>query len=261
MIGAGLGYSALEWSPPSSYGWPVPDPRINPVARLRWSARKLNLGIPRGGLVLDAGSGGAPNPRADILLEKTAASRHRLGVPLVRDRPLVYGDGFALPFRDKAFDFVVLSHVLEHISNPAPFLKEIERVGRAGYIETPNVLFERLDPYEVHVLEVRHDGDLLRLRKKSAAVPDPFLGELRLIANTSTTPLRRHLLNHPEEFHVRYWWREHINFTVENPDEDTSWFDSASHSHGHSVGTAGAATGLRRFARTLAHRYARVLAR
>jgi len=223
--------------------------------------RKLRLGIPKDALVLDVGSGGGPNPRADVLVEKTSDPRHRLGAPLVHDRPLIYADGFALPFRDKAFDFVILSHVLEHISDPGPFLREIARVGKAGYIETPNVLFERLDPYEIHVLEARQDAHELRLRKKSAPTPDPFLGDMRLIANGAQTGLRRYFLNHPAEFHVQFWWHDEIRFTIENPEADSSWFDDARHGHGHTVGTPGASRGWRSIAKRVARRYAIRLAR
>ena len=42
-----------------------------------------------------------------------------------------------LPFKDKEFDYVILSHVLEHIPNPIEFIHEVERIGKSGYIEIP----------------------------------------------------------------------------------------------------------------------------
>lgn len=109
--------------------------------RMRWATRRFRLDIPPGALVLDLGSGGDSFPRADILVDKTIDSLHRLGASLIIDRPSCLADGYQLPFRDKAFDYVILSHTLEHISDPGPFLKEIERVGKAGYIETLSSTF------------------------------------------------------------------------------------------------------------------------
>ncbi len=49
-----------------------------------------------------------------------------------------------LPFKDKEFDYVILSHVLEHVSNINEFSKEVERIAKAGYIELPTKLADNL---------------------------------------------------------------------------------------------------------------------
>tara|TARA_B100000900_G_scaffold386048_1_gene376186 strand:+ start:3458 stop:4111 length:654 start_codon:yes stop_codon:yes gene_type:complete len=49
-----------------------------------------------------------------------------------------------LPFKDKEFDYVILSHVLEHVDNIFEFTKEIERIAKAGYIELPTKLADNL---------------------------------------------------------------------------------------------------------------------
>ena len=49
-----------------------------------------------------------------------------------------------LPFKDKEFDYVILSHVLEHVPNIFEFTKEVERVAKAGYIELPTKLADNL---------------------------------------------------------------------------------------------------------------------
>lgn len=47
-----------------------------------------------------------------------------------------------LPFRDKIFDVVYASHILEHVFNPLAFLKETKRVAKRGVIvRVPNLLF------------------------------------------------------------------------------------------------------------------------
>ena len=49
-----------------------------------------------------------------------------------------------LPFKDKEFDFVIASHVLEHVEDPQFFIKELERVAAKGYIELPTILEDNL---------------------------------------------------------------------------------------------------------------------
>ena len=39
-----------------------------------------------------------------------------------------------LPFKDKEFDYVILSHVMEHVPNLIEFKDEVERIAKAGYI-------------------------------------------------------------------------------------------------------------------------------
>jgi len=49
-----------------------------------------------------------------------------------------------LPFKDKEFDYVILSHVLEHVPNILEFTKEVERIAKSGYIELPTKLADNL---------------------------------------------------------------------------------------------------------------------
>lgn len=181
----------------------------------------MRLGIRAGDLVLDVGSGSNPHPAADVLLEKFVDTKHRYD-PLVADRPTVLADASKMPFKDKAFDFILAFHVLEHMHDPAAFLQELQRVGKAGYIETPNAIFERLIPYSVHLLEVMEVNGILQIHKKSAARPDSFLNEINLVSNNPQW--RKFFYGNPELFHVRYFWKDKIQFEILNPEISTTWF-------------------------------------
>lgn len=106
-------------------------------------SKKLN--IKKDDLVLEIGSGHSPHYRSDVLCDKYLVNDER-GGGLVKDRLAILGDGINLAFKDKSFDYVIASHVLEHATDPDKFLKEIMRVGKRGYIETPSMIWEILHP-------------------------------------------------------------------------------------------------------------------
>jgi len=63
----------------------------------------------------------------------------------------VAGDGRLLPFRDGAFDIVFSNSVIEHVGSAESqhnFAREVMRVGRAFWVQTPNRWF----PIEQHLL-------------------------------------------------------------------------------------------------------------
>lgn len=129
--------------------------------------------------VLDVGSGHNPHPRADVCLEKTLEeSPHRSFRKAVipHGKCFVIGDGMAMPFKDKVFNFVIASHVLEHIKAPEVFLNELQRVGHHGYIETPGILTETLLTGPSHIWIISRVKDILVIKKKKRQKPlyEPF---------------------------------------------------------------------------------------
>lgn len=191
--------------------------------RFLWALRKIQLPVGDTAIVLDVGSGGNPHPRSDVLLDRLTGSEHRSGTPMLIDRPAVIGDATKLPFKDKSFDFVIASHILEHMPNPEIFIAELQRVGKAGYIETPNFICERFIPCEAHCLEIGLTEDALQIHKKSAYCEDEYMGKLGFLnRNNDWSNL---YFSDPSMFHVRYFWKDEIKFKIQNPEVSCDWIE------------------------------------
>jgi hypothetical protein len=192
-------------------------------SKVQWALRKSSLPVRKDALVLDVGSGGTPYPRSDVLLDRLTGSEHRCGDSMMIDRIAVLGDAQKMPFKDKSFDFIVASHILEHMAEPELFLEELQRVGKAGYIETPNAIFERLKPYDIHCLEVMRVDDTLHILKKANPVDDRYLGNLNFLE--SNEKWSKLFFERLDLFHVRLYWQLEINYIVHNPETLCDWIE------------------------------------
>ncbi|WOE74801.1 methyltransferase domain-containing protein [Alterisphingorhabdus coralli] len=200
--------------------------------------RKLKVPMFSKGLVLDVGSGANPHPFADVLLEKYLDNTHRFKAAKI-DRPTVLGDASKMPFKDNAFQHSLAYHVLEHLHEPGQFLDELQRISVGGYIETPNALYERIHPFDVHLLEVFNLNDTLYIHKKSGPVGDDFIGEMDLLSQDSDWS--KFFYSNPKMFHTQYYWNKEISYRILNDSADTSWFDdpSTATSHHMPAGSSG----------------------
>ena len=120
-------------------------PRTVHEQRFEYQSKFVEFDIHSGSRVLDIGSGGDPFPYATVLADRyLETSRHRWAQFKSEDKPVVVCDIKYLPFKDKAFDYVYCSHVLEHVDDPIKAVREVQRVGQRGYIETPHFMSDAL---------------------------------------------------------------------------------------------------------------------
>jgi len=101
---------------------------------MRKLVAQRTAGLPR---VLEIGPGGAPFPGANEFVDWAVGpglEGKRVHVLDVNQDPL--------PFDDKSIDFVYCRHTLEDIYDPVWLCREMSRVGKAGYIETPSPIAE-----------------------------------------------------------------------------------------------------------------------
>jgi ubiquinone/menaquinone biosynthesis C-methylase UbiE len=88
--------------------------------------------------ILDIGCGYTANKYATEIADQQDLSSFYKGKRFVKI------DKKVLPFKDKEFDYVIASHVIEHVKDFEFFLKELERIADKGYIELPSRLGDNL---------------------------------------------------------------------------------------------------------------------
>lgn len=205
-----------------------------------WALRRYHVPVHKNDLVLEVGSGGNPYPRSNVLLDAYESTRERFWEPLTSDRPTILGFAEDLPFKNKAFDFVICAHVLEHSKDPAKFLSELQRVAKSGYIEVPDAFFERVNPYRDHRLEITSRNQKLIITRKSNWIHDPLVVELyeNRAKYVFTSKVIRKF---PFRFHVRYYWDENIEFDIINPEVNLDWAVPEGNKHPVSTGKIDAA--------------------
>jgi SAM-dependent methyltransferase len=123
---------------------------LRPASRLdnrRYAYQQLYIRhhFEPGERILDIGSGGDPFPYATVIADRYLEPTHHRAAAFQRGaKPTVVCDVEHLPFQDKALDYVVCSHVLEHIDDPLRACTELQRVSKAGFIETPTLMKDAL---------------------------------------------------------------------------------------------------------------------
>ena len=88
--------------------------------------------------ILDIGCGYSANEFANTICDVQDLSK------FYKDKNFIKLENKQLPFKDNEFDFVIASHVLEHVKDFKFFINELERVSKKGYIELPTKLEDNL---------------------------------------------------------------------------------------------------------------------
>ena len=133
---------------------------------------------------------------------------------LYKDKKFTHIKDKKLPFSDKEFNFVIASHVLEHVDNIEYFIKELERVANSGYIEVPTRLEDNLvDVNEkAHVWWINFDdiNNSLFITKRKQII-EPFL-------SVSTIQNLRKFFK--DSLVTEIFWENKINYLISNSSND-----------------------------------------
>lgn len=214
------------------------DVMIRPIVWINFKIRnrllELKAGLPSRARVLEVGSGDNPWPRSNVLCDRYPDDNTERTGKLERDhREFVVADATKLPFGNKSFDFVFCSHVAEHIEDIESFFKEIQRVGRAGYIETPSYLFEQAIGTTTHIWALYIDNQTLVAQRK------PYPGAAEKVYHGWHRTLARHpilqacFMGLPELRVMQFWWSDSFSFRI----EDTPSFMAATKSTDNPLAT------------------------
>tara|TARA_B100001093_G_scaffold166505_1_gene159108 strand:+ start:617 stop:1228 length:612 start_codon:yes stop_codon:yes gene_type:complete len=105
--------------------------------------------------ILDIGCGYTAHKNATVICDIQDLSS------FYKDRNFTKLTDKTLPFKDKEFDFVIASHVIEHVEEVDFFIKELERVSTKGYIELPTILEDNLvfENKKDHLWHMEFDDD------------------------------------------------------------------------------------------------------
>jgi len=126
----------------------------------RGSFEQVPMRIKPGDLVLDVGGGLRPLNRADYVIDFLAWDQRAQADPYHKDiwpDPHFSRDEWVQwdlcshdpwPFKDKHFDFAVCKQTLEDLRDPVWVCREMMRVAKRGYIETPNRVVESMPGIE-----------------------------------------------------------------------------------------------------------------
>ena len=88
--------------------------------------------------ILDIGCGYTAHEKATVICDIQDLSS------FYENKKFIKFDNKNLPFKDKEFDFVIASHVIEHVEDVEYFISELQRISSKGYIELPTILEDNL---------------------------------------------------------------------------------------------------------------------
>lgn len=178
--------------------------------------------------VLEIGPGAMPHPRADMFLEKRFENEElafqQRGYELAKDysRKIIYYDNLPFPFKDKEFDYVICSHVIEHIPSEDLefFIKELQRIAHKGYIEFPTIFYELINYQPVHLWLMNLRDDTILFLNKNHFTTNYVHKVYRELFYTEDKYLNKSFQKFKELFFAGFEWRDNINYKiVESYDE------------------------------------------
>ena len=159
--------------------------------------------------ILDIGCGYNASKFAKVICDVQDLSNH------YQDKKFIRLTEKKLPFKDKEFDFVVASHVMEHVEDVNFFIKELERVSKKGYIELPtmledNLVFENKKDHLWHMDFDDVENKLLISKKVQYFEPVLTVSTIKKLNEVFRTSLVLELI-----------WEDRINYIINQSTRDS----------------------------------------
>ena len=154
--------------------------------------------------ILDIGCGFRAHPNASVIADVQDFS------DFYKKKKFIKIKEKNLPFKDKEFDFVIASHVIEHVDDFEFFIKELERISTKGYIELPTRLGDNLvfENKKDHIWWFTYDDDsnLIIASKKNQLI-EPFI-------TVATAKVLEKIFRESLVIEIR--WEEKIDYKIDN---------------------------------------------
>jgi SAM-dependent methyltransferase len=186
--------------------------------------RRVYIDVSPTDLVLDVGSGDKPHWRADILLDafptEDFANQRIGGGAAIVDRWFVHGNVEKMPFQDQSFDYVICSHLLEHVQHPDIAIQELQRIARRGYIEVPFEGSQKLRDFPSHLWYIHKKNDSLIFTAKQKQNFDPYIDQLMQVMVDSNV-WEPFALEHYDSCVVKINWEGQISYQIVGELSDT----------------------------------------
>ena len=150
--------------------------------------------------VLDIGCGYSANKYASTICDVQDLSN------FYKDKQFIKLDDKKLPFKNNEFDFVIASHVMEHVEDIDHFIKELERISKKGYIEVPTKLEDNLvfENEKDHLWHIEYDDiKLCLLISKKIQILKPIL------TVSTIQKMRRYFKN---SLVIELYWENKIDY-------------------------------------------------
>lgn len=162
--------------------------------------------------VLEIGPGATPYHRSDVFLElkynneqDRIAQSGYVGI-LQTEKQMVYYDGGKFPFKEGEFDYVICSHVLEHVTDADFFLKEIQRVGKKGYLEFPTIYYDYIYNFPEHQLFLLEKNGIINWMTKKESGLMKFVSIQSFFYRTCELGYHESIDNFKEYFFQGFEW-------------------------------------------------------
>ena len=154
--------------------------------------------------ILDIGCGYRAHPNATVIADTQDLSNY------YKDKKFIKINSKEFPFKDKEFDYVIASHVIEHVEDFKFFINELERISSKGYIELPSRLGDNLvfENETDHLWWFLYDdiNNKLLVSKRNQVI-EPFV-------NVSTAKLLEKIFR--ESLVIELTWEEKIDYQIDN---------------------------------------------
>ena len=164
--------------------------------------------------ILDIGCGYGANKYATTISDVVDLSEH------YKDKFFVKITDKTLPFKDKEFDFVIASHVAEHVEDISFFLNELSRIGKKGYLEVPtrledNLVFENKNAHLWHLIFDDVSNELNILKKQEYFDPILTVSSIKKLNNYFR-----------ESLVIELCWEDSIDFVFN--DDNSKYYEKIS---------------------------------